>query len=124
MTEEMTMAAGAALPIPEEATAARTTTEAPKEPGDDDDEEDDAVKDLAPLNVTYGTPARLGHLRDFEDDWDGDGAPKPSEEAILAAERILNEQPRVNPTLEGGVRLDWMHGIEITITADGMQELP
>src|SRR5215467_7823500 len=84
MTDELAMAAAAAVPIPETATAARTTTEPPVEPGDDGEDEEEDVKEkaLAPLPVTYGTPASLQHLRDLEHGWDGDDAPAPSDTAI------------------------------------------
>jgi len=125
MTDELAMAAAAAVPIPETATAARTTTEPPVEPGDDGEDEEEDVKEkaLAPLPVTYGTPASLQHLRDLEHGWDGDDAPAPSDTAIRVAEQVLDTQPRAVPTLDGGVQLEWPNGIEITIGSEGTQEL-
>ena len=72
----------------------------------------------------------LTKLRLLEDDWDDHGSPKPSEEAVEMAERILtmlrNEEGHASALEDGGVQLEWNAGgidIEIVITAEGTLDL-
>ena len=73
---------------------------------------------------------RLDKLRELKDDWDNDGAPAPTADAIDAAERILNmlrEVPgQAVPMIDGGVQIEWHargFDIEFVITPEGTFEL-
>lgn len=70
------------------------------------------------------TKITLDKLREMKDDWDGDGALAPTEEAIALAEKILNMQPTVVPRDDGGLQIEWpIAGAEICITPEGTLEL-
>lgn len=66
----------------------------------------------------------LDELRKLKDNWDDEGAPKPTEAALQLAEKIINAQPTVVPLTNGGVQIEWpIAGAEICITPDGTFEL-
>lgn len=69
-------------------------------------------------------------LRELKENWDGDGAPVITEEAIEMATRILKilrEEPgQSTPLNNGGIQLEWHSGgvdLEIAITPEGTLEL-
>jgi hypothetical protein len=73
---------------------------------------------------------KLDKLREMKDDWDDDGALAPTEEAVDAAERILNMLRDVPgaavPMTNGGVQIEWHargFDIEFVLTPEGTLEL-
>lgn len=69
---------------------------------------------------------KLDNLRALKDDWDNDGAPAPTEDAIALAELILNTPGHAVPLTNGGVQIEWHVGgadVEIVITPEGTLEL-
>ena len=68
----------------------------------------------------------LDKLRALKEDWDNDGAPAISEDAIALAEVILNTPGQAVPTRQGGVQIEWYVGsseVAIVITPEGTIEL-
>lgn len=83
----------------------------------------DAALVVRAVNRVIKQAAHLSHLRELQHDWDSYGSIPPTEEAIVLAERIINEQPTVVPRSGGGVQIEWPSGAEIGITPEGTWEM-